>query len=75
LEHLSADEGSDMAPMLKLPGNYLHWLAQEDGQDLVEYALLIALMAFGVAAGMKSVAAGISGEFSRVSATLVSYIS
>ena len=48
---------------------------REEGQDMVEYALVVALMGFGVAAGIQSVAAGISGEFTRVSATLVSYIS
>jgi Flp pilus assembly pilin Flp len=41
---------------------------------MVEYALLVALLGFGVAAGIQSVAAGISGEFTRVSATLISYI-
>ena len=61
--------------MLKVAHKFLQLLAQEDGQDLVEYALVVALMAFGVAAGMQSVAAGISGEFMRVSATLISYTS
>lgn len=61
--------------MLKAAQKYLHLLAQEEGQDMVEYALVVALMGFGVAAGIQSVAAGISGEFTRVSATLVSYIS
>jgi pilus assembly protein Flp/PilA len=60
--------------MLKAAQKLLQVLAQEEGQDMVEYALLVALLGFGVAAGIQSVAAGISGEFTRVSATLVSYI-
>ena len=43
----------------------------ESGQNLVEYALLVALVAFGCAASMKSLAAGISTEFT----TIVSVIS
>jgi pilus assembly protein Flp/PilA len=61
--------------MPKVLKKLLQLLTQENGQDVVEYALVIALLAFGVAAGMRSVAAGLSGEFTRVSATLVSYIS
>lgn len=61
--------------MLKAAQKLLQLLAQEDGQDLVEYALLVALLAFGVAAGMQSISTGINGEFTRVSATLISYIS
>lgn len=61
--------------MLKFVQKFLQLLAQEEGQDLVEYALVVALMAFGVAAGMQAVAAGINGEFTHVSATLVSYVS
>ena len=61
--------------MLKVAQRFLQLLRQEDGQDLVEYALLVALMAFGVVAGMQAAAAGINGEFTRVSATLISYTS
>ena len=61
--------------MLKVAQKSMHLLAREEGQDMVEYALVVALMGFGVAAGMQSIAAGINGEFTRVSSTLVSYIS
>jgi pilus assembly protein Flp/PilA len=60
--------------MMKLKYKLLQLLANEEGQDMVEYALVVALLVFGSAAGMHSVAAGISGEFSRVSSTLVSYV-
>jgi len=38
----------------------------EGGQNLVEYALVVALVAFGCAATMKSFAAGINTEFTTV---------
>ena len=48
--------------------------AREEGQDLVEYALIVALLAFGTAAGMRGVALGINGEFARINTTLASYL-
>jgi pilus assembly protein Flp/PilA len=47
----------------------------EEGQDLVEYALVVALIAFGATAGMSSLASGISTAFSDVSSQLGSDIS
>ncbi len=47
----------------------------EEGQDLVEYALVVALIAFGATAGMTSLASGINTAFSNVSTTLGSDIS
>lgn len=43
---------------------------REEGQDLVEYALVVALIAFGATAGMSSLAGGINTAFSNVSTTL-----
>jgi pilus assembly protein Flp/PilA len=60
--------------MNKVAHKLLQLLTQEEGQDMVEYALIVALLAFGAAAGTHSVAAGIAGEFTRVSATLLSYV-
>ena len=34
---------------------------KDDGQDLVEYALVVALVAFAATAGMKTLATGING--------------
>jgi pilus assembly protein Flp/PilA len=50
-------------------------LAEESGQDLVEYALVLALIAFGCTAGMQALAGGINTAFNNVSTTLSSYVS
>ena len=47
-------------------------LMKEEGQDLVEYALVVALIAFAATAGMKTLATGISTAFSNLSTTLSS---
>jgi pilus assembly protein Flp/PilA len=41
-------------------------VTREEGQDLVEYALLVALIALGAVASMKTVAHSISTEFSVI---------
>ena len=54
---------------------YLHNLAtQEEGQDLVEYALVVALIAFGAVAGMSQLASGIDTAFSTVAVTLTNAV-
>jgi len=45
-------------------------IRHESGQDLVEYALLIALIAFGATAGMGKLATGIKTAFSNISVQL-----
>ena len=47
----------------------------EEGQDLVEYALVVALIAFGATAGMTSLASGINTAFGNVSSQLGTSIS
>jgi len=42
----------------------------EEGQDLVEYALVVALIAFGAITGMGYLASGINNAFSGISTTL-----
>jgi pilus assembly protein Flp/PilA len=46
----------------------------EEGQDLVEYALVVALIAFGAVTAMGALAGGINTAFSKISATLSSNI-
>jgi pilus assembly protein Flp/PilA len=45
-------------------------LNREDGQDLVEYALLVALIALAAVSGTKEVASAVNATFSKVSTTL-----
>jgi pilus assembly protein Flp/PilA len=49
-------------------------IEQEDGQDLVEYALVVALIAFGAVAGMNALAGGINTAFKDVSSSLLKNI-
>ena len=49
-------------------------LSDEQGQDLIEYALLVALVAFGATAGMSTLATAINGAFSSVGTVLNKYI-
>ena len=43
---------------------------REEGQDLVEYALVVALIAFGAITGMGYLATGINNAFSTIASTL-----
>jgi pilus assembly protein Flp/PilA len=45
-------------------------IKEESGQDLVEYALVIALIALAATVGMKSLAGGINRAFQSVSVSL-----
>jgi pilus assembly protein Flp/PilA len=45
-------------------------LTQEDGQDLIEYALLVALIAVGAVVTMKSLGGTINNAFSTIGTTL-----
>ena len=50
------------------------FLADEDGQDLIEYSLVVALIAFAAILGMNSVANNINLAFSKIGSKLVSSI-
>ena len=54
---------------------FFHLLRDESGQDLIEYALVAALIALGAIAAMNGVAQGISTAFSAVSSDLSSAVS
>ena len=45
-------------------------LKNEEGQDLVEYALVVALIAFAATAGMKTLANNINSAFTSISGKL-----
>jgi pilus assembly protein Flp/PilA len=61
--------------LLKLLVQLQDLTSREDGQDLVEYALVVALIAFGATAGMKNLATGLNSAFKGISTTLGSYVS
>ena len=48
-------------------------IKQENGQDLVEYAQLVAMIAFAATAGMKTLATGINTAFTHINTTLGDY--
>jgi pilus assembly protein Flp/PilA len=56
--------------LIKLYVKFQDFATREEGQDLVEYALVVALIAFGTTAGMKSLATGISTAFTNISTAL-----
>lgn len=45
----------------------------QDGQDLIEYALVVALIAFAATAGMNSLATSINTAFTNMANTLTTY--
>ena len=52
--------------------NRLH--NDESGQGLVEYLLILALVAFAATAGMNSLATGLNSAFAKISTVLGTYI-
>jgi pilus assembly protein Flp/PilA len=46
--------------------------SREEGQDLVEYALVVALVAFGATAALQQLGLGLNVAFSQISSTLSS---
>jgi pilus assembly protein Flp/PilA len=44
----------------------LQILLDENGQDLIEYALVVALIAFAATAGMNTLAADINAAFNKI---------
>jgi pilus assembly protein Flp/PilA len=53
--------------------NRLH--KDEAGQGLVEYLLIIALVAFAATAGMGQLASGLNSAFSQIGVVLGKYVS
>ncbi|HKD90887.1 MAG TPA: Flp family type IVb pilin [Terriglobales bacterium] len=51
-----------------------NFLREESGQDLIEYALVAAILALAAVAGMSTLASNISNAFSAVGSKLSSAI-
>jgi pilus assembly protein Flp/PilA len=56
--------------MLALQRFLLAVLKEEEGQDLVEYALVVALIAFGAVAAMQGLSSEINTAFQTISSEL-----
>ena len=56
--------------LLDLSARLLILLSKDDGQDLIEYALVVALIALGATAGMSRLAADINNAFNTIGSTL-----
>lgn len=50
-------------------------LSDEEGQDLIEYALVVALIAFGAVTAMGTLSQDINNAFSNIGTTLSTAIS
>jgi len=48
-------------------------LSREEGQDLIEYALVVALIALAATAGMTTLAGDINKAFTNIGNTLTGY--
>ena len=49
------------------------WVQDESGQDLIEYALVVALIALAATVSMKAVATSIGSAFTSISTKLTTY--
>jgi pilus assembly protein Flp/PilA len=58
-----------------MTGNLRSIVRNESGQDLIEYALVVALIAFAAAAGMTTVATKINTAFTNIGTKLTTYTS
>ena len=61
--------------MKRLRGCVARLHNDEAGQGLVEYLLILALVAFAATAGMRSLAEGLNSAFTKVSSIIGQYIS
>ncbi|WP_263353631.1 Flp family type IVb pilin [Acidicapsa acidisoli] len=63
-----------MKDLIRMMSIAIHRLKSEDGQDLVEYALVVALIAFAAVAGMQTLASDINSAFTNIGAQLTTQV-
>jgi pilus assembly protein Flp/PilA len=56
--------------ILALYVKFQSFFTREDGQDLVEYALLVCLISLAAISGVTKVASAVTSVFSRISGSL-----
>ncbi len=59
----------------KLSIKIQNFLSEDEGQDLIEYALVVALIAFAATAGMGTLANNINKAFTSIVGKLTLYTS
>jgi pilus assembly protein Flp/PilA len=52
----------------------LQILKDENGQDLIEYALIVSLIAFAATIGMHNLATAMNLAFTRIGSRLTTYV-
>lgn len=52
----------------------INFLNEDSGQDLIEYALVTAVLGLGAVASMKSLASTVSSAFTTIGTTLTSNV-
>jgi pilus assembly protein Flp/PilA len=60
--------------LLKMYVKFQDLISRDEGQDLVEYALVVALIALGATASMGRLAGAISTAFGNISTTFANSI-
>lgn len=61
--------------LLKLYVRLQELSSREEGQDMVEYALIVCLISLGCTATSKLLASGLTTAYSNISSTLSTYTS
>jgi pilus assembly protein Flp/PilA len=61
------------ARLMNLYFTLQNMMRQEEGQDLIEYALVVALIALAATAGMNTVATAINVAFGNIGTKLTTY--
>jgi len=56
--------------LLKMYVKFQDLLNREEGQDLVEYALVLAIIALGIVTSMKAVTTALSTTFSSIGSSI-----
>lgn len=58
----------------RLINSFVRLRQDESGQGLVEYLLILALVAFAATAGMTTLASGLNSAFTRIGGIIGQYI-
>jgi Flp pilus assembly pilin Flp len=61
--------------LLKLKLKWDELIHRTEGQDLVEYALVMGILCFGVAASSQFISASLAKAFTNLNTTMSSYVS